>query len=875
MGILSTFNNIMPLPTLGATPPTLANAMDLTDRYRLAELMRMRAFDTENNVAMIDDGHVLSAGIGFRFVPLLVAGVDTERQVENLCKELPIGSVLQFLMVSWPDTYRQLDAWERARRSKSPKQIYKDMARARVVHFERANQGMSLTVDTRMFPRDYSAWLFVVLPGIKSSANEREVGEWLKDVRRRQESIVGRLSATGMYAQVAEEPDILRLVRMLNNPNLGAKALDDEILGRPRKDGTRPCTGRMPNDVLSKGTRMQVMNTGDIAFTGGTEVHMRAITVDMYPEQHYLYSQRKLIGDLLDANSRIAVPFCAYTNIHILDPQSARDRLMTSMGIINKQTLSDSAWFRSMMGHLFTRRDETQAVLDATTGAHVLVRAYSGLNIYAEPREMENASDAARSLWNKAGFQCSPERYLSLPVYLASQPFGYGPKMDPPNRGLQRAELMTSLNAATLAFVASDWAGSGMGRGGPLLITRRGQVASIDLFKSDTNYNFAVVASSGSGKSFFANELVVDFLSRGGLARIVDVGRSYEKLATLLGGQVIEYDLANPRSINPLWGITDKKEMDEMLPMFKAMVTMMAYPRHEPPAWEYQSLEHIILEAWNKSGEKLGMKDIYESLNAHGDKRATDMADQVRTYAVGRLADWFNGEPKVTFRGDFSILELDGLNADKELRNVVLAQAIHSITRDMYRSSQQDKERPKLVLIDEAWDLLGDSADSKASAEFIETIARRVRKYHGALGTVTQGYNDYYQSRAAQAALENSAWRITLRQKPDSLRVAKQNEIFPASDELLWKMLATVNPGSGYSEIHIANDVNGEVFRFVVDPLSYWVYTTNPMDKAKIAANAAQHKDTEIDAVYRLAQEKIEALNLEYGPHEGAKSEAA
>lgn len=602
---------------------------------------------------------------------------------------------------------------------------------------------------------------------------------------------------------------------------------------------------------------MRVDEQGDLVFSGeGQTMHCRAITADMYPEEHYLFDNRRLTGDILDANSRITAPFWAYTNINILDPQQARDQMMTRLGVMNKQTLSESAWFRSMLGGLITRRNDTEEIMNQTQGEHALVRAYSGINIYARPEDIENQADNTRGLWNKSGFQCSPERFISLPVFMASNPLGYIPGIDAPNRGLQRAEMMTTLNASTLAFCAADWPGTPPEKGGPMLLSRRGQVSTIDFFTSETNYNFVVAASSGSGKSFFANEIAVDFLSRNGIARIIDVGRSYQNLCELLGGQIIEYDMNNPRSINPFWGIEQRDELDEMLPMFKAILTLMAYPRHEPPAWEYQAMERMVASVWEKHGRDMGLEHIYEEFGKSDDPRAQDLADQIETYAVGRLSRWFNGEREVGFENDFCILELDGLNADKELRNVVFAQTIHSITRDMYLSG---RSRPKLLLIDEAWDLMGSGADSKSSADFIETAARRVRKYYGSLGTITQSYNDYYQSQAARAALENSAWRLTLRQKSESLKVARQNSVFP-DDELIWKVLNTVNSGADYSEIHISNDDASEVYRFFVDPLSYWIYTTNPKDRAKIEDLAEKEGITKLEAIYQVANESIQRL---------------
>ena len=71
--------------------------------------------------------------------------------------------------------------------------------------------------------------------------------------------------------------------------------------------------------------------------------------------------------------------------------------------------------------------------------------------------------------------------------------------------------------------------------------------------------------------------------------------------------------------------------------------------------------------------------------------------------------------------------------------------------------------------------------------------------------------------------------------------------LFPPDDEYMWKMLSSINRGRGYSEVHIHNKI-GDIFRFIVDPFSYWVFTTSPEDKSALARAKDRGLNT-IDAI--------------------------
>ncbi len=82
--------------------------------------------------------------------------------------------------------------------------------------------------------------------------------------------------------------------------------------------------------------------------------------------------------------------------------------------------------------------------------------------------------------------------------------------------------------------------------------TRLGSLCSFNPYDSKlTNYNMLVTGSSGSGKSFANNFLMLQQIARGTKVYIIDIGGSYKKLTALLGGQYFEINLSDRYAINP------------------------------------------------------------------------------------------------------------------------------------------------------------------------------------------------------------------------------------------------------------------------------------------------------------------------------------
>lgn len=832
----------------GGTPLPLAVARALTDRTSFTSLLSYRQMD-ERKFMHLDNGIQPAVGFILAINPLMIAGVDAEPQLEAVFSACPVDTTVQFGAISTPQVESFVNTWVQSRLANNTNPLLRQIALQRREFMLKTSVGPSMLPQARMHPRMLQWYLSVRVPFKGDLKDQADLNGFFKTVEDLRNTMQGALRSIGIQSEPLDESEFKFLLRELLNPQLTPQ----ERIALSMPDVP------LNVDIVDRDSRITIGANGTLNFAseeGEAPVAMSCITTDAAPRELTLPMMSLVLGAPESPDDRITCPYWAYTNIHVLDPENARDKLQATLGMLNKQTMSESPWYRSMMGHLFERRDMTQAVLAETTKGHRLVRAYAGINLYCPPSELKIQNEYVKGLWRRAGFRVSEEKYIPLPAFLASLPLQYNPQMDVAGKGLQRAWLMTSVNAASMLMIQGDWRGTGAQSGGPLFVSRKGQLAAFDLLKTSVNYNFIIVAQSGSGKSFLANEIVGDFLSKGGIARIIDVGRSYHRFCTVMGGQNIVFSPDSPMSLNPFSSIYDQEDLNELTPMLKDLLRLMAYPltpEEQTPQFEYAMIEKAIQEAWNGKKDKTELEDVYNYLKDYPDpqRRTLDLALQLEPYAVGRYKKWFSGPRTISFDNPMVVIELEELKQDRNLQAVVLQLMIHQVTKEMYLS---DRKIPKLLAIDEAWDLLGNLSTGK----FIETSFRRARKYNGIAGVITQSFEDFEKSAAARAAIENAAWQFVLYQRPESLEFAVQNKRIVGGEATV-NLLRTVRSGKGFSEVFVRGDDGSGLYRFITDRASYYTFTSHPTDINKIDALVKSGK-TLPEAIDTLAQEDYKKM---------------
>ena len=748
----------------------------------------------ENGVYLTQDSCL---GIIFECTPLPVGGDDTYHLLRGLFEiEYPPYTTIQISLLALKNPNHILNRWLSARQKNT---IYYKIAQERIKFLSQR----PIYEDIGIALRDFTVLVSIKFPPgftYLPSAGEESVKKVIT-----MQKIVGRaLKNIGLNPRPLEPQRLINIFYQVFNPGHSP----DITLPYDENQEIR-------KQIIMNDTAINVKKDEIII----DNYHFLSATVKQHPPSFSLLSCNNLIGNPLETFKQTYSPFMLTLNVITLDQEKDKKTYEVKGAAISYQSLGPLA---RLVKRLKAKAEGFQTLFDELSKGYHLLKAYLHLVVWDEDRERtESSMIDFQSFWRTEGFVLSTDSYINLPLLRASLPLGLIASND--SNLLKKFHTMTSANAASLAPIQADWKGTESST--LLLISRKGQPAFIDLFDNYMgNYNSVIVAGSGSGKSFMANEIIISYLGTGGRVWVFDIGRSFYKLAQMLEGQFMVFGPDSDVCLNPFTLVTN---LDEELEILKPLLCQMASPTGELDDLRKSIIEESIKLAFQRSGNKTTITDITSILLESEDPRAKDIAQMLTSYTKkGMYARFFEGDNNVNFYSNFIVLELEELAAKPELQSVVLMLLIYTIQKTMFFG---DRNQKKVMIIDEAWDMLR----GKGTAEFIEKGFRRFRKYGGSAICITQRVKDFRAAEAGMAAWDNADQRIFLRLEdlPD-LKEVEGTKL----DELSYRMIETLaTVGGRFSEcfVRVAR-IGAWVYRLIVDPFSYWLYTTNPSEYQKV-----------------------------------------
>lgn len=773
---------------------------------RACQFCPVQAYDEQSKLFLCDDS---TLGFAFECVPLAGGDQHTKERIEQLVAgDYPPGTIMQFFLYRSPDIEPQLNALARIRQDHMNGPLA-GVVKQRIdylrAHTKKNIHGRSFSGGDYDCGRIQESRLIVSIkiPFEGKEPNESDV-VLTKTWETKTESA---LSSVGLWPLALSASRYIRLMQSIINWSPNASWRSMSVMGEWEEDKT------ISAQIFDPTTDLVIADKSTLQL--GEHCFVKVMSAKRIPDAFFFTEAMKYVGNTMGGNDKLTINYAVCCNVFFPVTQSEKSKLETKRTWTVNQAVGPMLKFVPVLAdkkHSFDILSES-----FQKGAKPIRMTFSVLLFSDSRKAVERAAVSAQSYWDTMHFHLMEDYFITAPMFQNCLPLCAEKEAV---FHLDRYKTMTTRELPVLLPVFGEWKGTGTFH--VALISRNGQLMSLSLHDSDTNKNAVIAAESGSGKSFLLNEIIVSYLSEGAQVWVIDAGKSYKKLNEQLDGDFLQFDEASKICLNPFELIDDWKEDEDTI---SALIAAMASEKEKLSDFQMAGLKQILKRLWETKGQAMTVDDIAAECLGHTEQRMHDIGQQLFSFtSKGGYGQYFHGHNTMRFENPFTVLELDELQGRTHLRQVVLMQLIFQIQREMYLG---ERNRKKIMIIDEAWDLI----KSGPVSVFIEHGFRKFRKYGGSAIIATQSLNDLYENPVGRAIAENANMMLLLGQKPETIASIRDSGRLVLS-EAGFNLLSTVaSVGGVYSEIFVKSGHTGVgVGRLIVSNFEKMLFSTAPED---------------------------------------------
>lgn len=780
----------------------------IDEELRAERLFPAFAVDPDNKVFLCND-----KTLGFVFECQPLAGGDekiNDKLEQFLAQNYPDDMTMQFMLFRSPDIEWQLNAMSNLR-SGMNHPLLTPVIQDRIAFLREHTQKDLIKRSLRGsfhdmgLIQDLKLIISVKIPYTGETGVEGPTAGEMQMIQQWQQKMLSLLRSMSLAPRLMTPQDYLRLMNSLCNwaPDASWKMSD---LPYWEEDKTLDCQILDPTtNVIC--ARPDLLQLGESGF-------VKVLSAKRLPDATYFGEAIQYAGDLSGQNQGVKQNYAVVVNVIFPNSEKMKGALEKKRQWVTNQAYGPLLKFVPVLNDKKASFDTIYESVNK--GAKPLRLTFSVLVFGKSEEDVTAASMAVQAFWATQRFALMEDKFVMLPIFRNCLPLGTDRSAI---RELQRYKTMTSKEAPVLLPIFGEWKGTGTYH--IALMSRNGQIMSMSLHDSSTNKNGVIAAESGSGKSFLLNEIILSYMSEGARVWVIDAGKSYKKLCESLEGDFVEFGEDSHICLNPFETITNWEEEEDGI---VSLVGAMASANANLSDLQIAELKRIMKLLWDERGQGMTVDDIREACIASEDPRVMDIGKQLYAFSsTGAYGRFFNGKNTADFRNDFTVLELDELQGRKHLRQVVLLQLIYQIQREMYLG---ERDRKKLVIIDEAWDLLKEGEVSV----FMEHAYRKFRKYGGSAIIATQAVTDLYDNKVGRAIADNSANMFLLGQKKESIEMVKEKKLLVLSPAGFNILRSVYTEAGVFSEIFLITERGQGVGRLVVSDFQGLLYSTAPED---------------------------------------------
>jgi len=315
---------------------------------------------------------------------------------------------------------------------------------------------------------------------------------------------------------------------------------------------------------------------------------------------------------------------------------------------------------------------------------------------------------------------------------LATLPFGVDT--------LSRTRVLDTSSLCTLF----PWLDSDLQQPGGLLIgTSRatGSPVLVDPFDQSrfANANIGVFGHSGAGKTFLMSSLALGSYAAGAQVFVLDPEHEYGALARALDGVEVRLALGSGHALNVLELPPGQRSESQVGPAVADAVDLVSVICGGLDEADRTDVEEATRAAYADLETPL-LRDLASRL------RPSRSATILRRWVGGSLGAMFSAPTNVDLDAPFVVFGM------RELREELVAPVHFLLARALWNRIKA-RGRRRLLVVDE----LGLLFEDQTIRRFVVSLARRIRKYDGALVFATQNPGDLLSSDAGAVVATNPA----------------------------------------------------------------------------------------------------------------------
>ncbi|MFC4143539.1 TraG family conjugative transposon ATPase [Pedobacter mendelii] len=371
-----------------------------------------------------------------------------------------------------------------------------------------------------------------------------------------------------------------------------------------------------------------------------------------------------------------------------------------------------------------------------------------------------------------------------------------------------------------------------------------------------TNRSKFVLGSSGTGKSFFMNSLLEQYMLYNYDVIIVDVGHSYSGLCSYFGGKYYTYTEQNPITMNPFM-ISEKEYNREKKDFLKTLIGLLLKGADGVVSQIEDTVFSNVISAYYadffSGNTNAGLALCFDSFYHYSIEKIAQIKENekvsfdldeyryvLRKFCVGgEYGRLLNESASASdFSERFIVYEIDSIKENKVLFPIVTLVIMDLVLQKMrHRTGQR-----KALILEEAWKAIA----SPLMANYILYLYKTMRKFWGEPIVVTQELGDIIGNAVIKDSILASSDTICLLDQSKFRGNYAQVAKLLALNEVEQRKIFTINAldnksGRGkFKEVYIKRGSVGEVYGVEVSMFQYLTFTTEKPEKTAVESYVAK-----------------------------------